>query len=992
LTINSNAAWSFGNMLTGGGLLAVDLGSSANSFDFAATSGTAFSGTVQLGRATYALADGSTNEAALGNATLRMTAGSIVNLGTNGALNNGLKIHGLDLVDGTLNVKMRDLDTVHVLTVDNLIVGNANTVTVNLDTATLSVPATLGGNLIDQANLNEGMQVVSAGSVDVSGKQLGLTLDGVATTGTTYTGVSDGHGNNDLELTYDYTGISSSSTNGQGPGLYVDYLLTELKTNSNAVLDMSGANNDGFGARITGTGDLTVMASGTTLALLSGSNDYSGRTLVDGGTLVVGADGALGNTSVLDINSAAGVDLNGRNQTIGSFSGSANSELNLNGGTLSISGSDINGNPLDSVSNGLLTGSGIVNVDGGSFAISGSNSISGQVNIADAALVTVDDVAGLGVSDIAISGSLVLDSANDGSFINRIGGDGALVKQGTSTVAINQANDAFAGSTEVGEGTLVVTDIAGVGTSDVTVENGGTFAYYGVSGTLQNHVSGSGVLVMANSDLTATDAVTVDVEQSILSSGTLQLDTANVFGRNIRVDAASQVDFLRDGVRLGNVENHGLLNFGDGSGGFKTATVGDLSGSGFIAMNVNVTAEQGDKLFAGVTTGTHGIVFNRLDAPGATTGKEKILLIETTDSSAGAFISGTLADGMYKYTVVDGASNRNLDGNANNWWLMGNGLSTDGKVIISVAGASSLGWFADTDSLLKRMGDLRLDYEQLGDRMNFAKHAEGDVWVRTYGQQINAGGSASGASFQDTLWGTDIGADKLWQLDANNMLYTGVYGGYGQSSLDFRGVSASAESNNYQGGFYATWLHDSGWYADLVGKASYLDNSFETFDLSGKNRGEYNNWAAGASLEFGRKFQFKDGWFAEPQVQLGYVHVFGADYTTRGTSDLAVSQGDADILQVRFGSLFGRTVRLANNGLLQPYVKVMGVEQVSSGGTVRADDGQWRPNYDGPRAQVGAGIIWQLDDRNQIHLDYEAEFGDKFDKPWGINAGYRHQF
>jgi outer membrane autotransporter protein len=470
------------------------------------------------------------------------------------------------------------------------------------------------------------------------------------------------------------------------------------------------------------------------------------------------------------------------------------------------------------------------------------------------------------------------------------------------------------------------------------------------------------------------------------------LDTTNSFGRNMRVDNASQVNFLRDGVQMGHVENHGLLNFGDGSGGYKTATIGDLSGAGFIAMNVNISAEQGDKLITGIASGTHGILLHRTDTGSRVTGKEKILLVDTTDSSAAAFVSGTLVDGMYQYSVVDGTNDRDSYGSAHDWWLMGNGLSTGGRVVINVAGVASLGWFAEQDSLLKRMGDLRLDYEQLGDRMNLAKHAEGDVWVRTYGQQLNAGGNVSGAPFRDTLWGTDLGADKLWRLDQRNLLYTGAFGGYGQSSLDFRGLTASAKSNSYQGGVYATWLHDTGWYADLVGKASYLDNSFDVWEGAGKTRGEYHNWAAGTSLELGRKFQFKDGWFAEPQVQAGYVHIFGSDYATEGGNNISVNQGDADILQVRLGSLFGKSIRLGNGGILQPYVKVMGVEQVSGGGTVKADDGQWRPNYDGLRAQVGAGLIWQIDEQNQLHLDYEAEFGDKYDKPWGLNFGYRHQF
>jgi outer membrane autotransporter protein len=51
-----------------------------------------------------------------------------------------------------------------------------------------------------------------------------------------------------------------------------------------------------------------------------------------------------------------------------------------------------------------------------------------------------------------------------------------------------------------------------------------------------------------------------------------------------------------------------------------------------------------------------------------------------------------------------------------------------------------------------------------------------------------------------------------------------------------------------------------------------------------------------------------------------------------------------------------------------------------------------RANLDGVRAELGAGIIWQLNQHNQLHLDYEASFGDKYDKPWGLTAGYRYQF
>ncbi len=40
---------------------------------------------------------------------------------------------------------------------------------------------------------------------------------------------------------------------------------------------------------------------------------------------------------------------------------------------------------------------------------------------------------------------------------------------------------------------------------------------------------------------------------------------------------------------------------------------------------------------------------------------------------------------------------------------------------------------------------------------------------------------------------------------------------------------------------------------------------------------------------------------------------------------------------------------------------------------------------------LGTDHAWNLD-ADRLHLAYEASFGDKYDKPWGVNFGYRHQF
>jgi outer membrane autotransporter protein len=218
--------------------------------------------------------------------------------------------------------------------------------------------------------------------------------------------------------------------------------------------------------------------------------------------------------------------------------------------------------------------------------------------------------------------------------------------------------------------------------------------------------------------------------------------------------------------------------------------------------------------------------------------------------------------------------------------------------------------------------------------------------------------------------------------------------GYGSSDRQLRNdFGSEGSTDSYHAGLYAIWLHESGLYADLIAKGQYADHELSAYDASHKRTtADYNNWAGGVTLDLGKQFKFKDGWYVEPSLSAGYAHFTGNDYTTHGANPFAVTITDSDVFQFRVSTAFGRIIQLANGGILQPYFKVGGVEQVSIGGKLRATNSEWRPTLDGARAEIGGGIIWQLNQHNQLHLDYEASFGDKFDKPWGLTAGYRYQF
>ena len=430
------------------------------------------------------------------------------------------------------------------------------------------------------------------------------------------------------------------------------------------------------------------------------------------------------------------------------------------------------------------------------------------------------------------------------------------------------------------------------------------------------------------------------------------------------------------------VLNGATIDFGAG-GGFAVLQAESLMGSGadFTNMEVNIGAGQGDRividnpLSAGAN---YTLLFNSISGnPNGT--EAPFVVVQVAGANQAVFTSAGLDQGAFHYDVAT---------SGNNIVLVTTGLSSAGQAVAGVPGTQNIMWLSGQDNVNKRMGDLRLGKQSLSDSWL------DNAWVRSYGEQSNVSTGVSGRSFRVQLWGVDIGVDKAWELDSGNRLYTGVFAGYAGANQDFRtSYGSNGESDAISGGAYLSWLEQSGWYADAVFKVARYDNSFDARDQNyNSTTGDFENWGIGGSVEIGKQFGFADGWFAEPSVQLSYVHFLNEDYTTGGFNGIRIDQNDADVLQFRAGARFGRNINLPNGGVFQPYIKVAGVEQISSGGDVYLGPVESRPNTDGVRAEIGLGIVWQIDEVNQLHLDYEASFGDKYDKPWGLNFGYRHQF
>jgi outer membrane autotransporter protein len=349
-------------------------------------------------------------------------------------------------------------------------------------------------------------------------------------------------------------------------------------------------------------------------------------------------------------------------------------------------------------------------------------------------------------------------------------------------------------------------------------------------------------------------------------------------------------------------------------------------------------------------------------------------------------------------------------------------------------------WFAQNDSLAKRLGDLRLShgphgaYGAHGAHKSHASHASHKshaaasqaaaapsaaahpfaLWTRAYAQRLNLSSEVAGRAYHQQLYGIDLGADRPWRLaDGAATLHTGLYLGYAASDADYKTrpteharARAEAELTSTHGGVYATYQRESGLYIDAILKIASIENTLRAPAAAALSvlEADYNNLNLGLTLEAGKKFPLRGDWQIEPQLQLAYLRILAKDYTAAtpgaGTADasaattLRIAAADMDALQFRLTQTISKTIRLAGGGVLQPYVRIGGAALTSHGGEIRNGNGyqRLRPNIDGTRAEFGAGTVWQLSAAHQLHFDYEASYAEAYSKPWGLTAGYRWQF
>jgi autotransporter-associated beta strand protein len=172
-----------------------------------------------------------------------------------------------------------------------------------------------------------------------------------ATTGSSFT-FSGGGGLGAAAGTHS---VAAGATLQIGNGGTTGSLVTGQAISVNGALAFNHSNAFAYAEVISGLGTVT-QAGGSTLTLGgTGSNTYTGATVVSSGTLVAGrVTSAFGNNSAVTVANGAGLRLNAFSNTVGSLAGAGTVEnANATGATLTIGGDNTSTNFSGALQDGV---------------------------------------------------------------------------------------------------------------------------------------------------------------------------------------------------------------------------------------------------------------------------------------------------------------------------------------------------------------------------------------------------------------------------------------------------------------------------------------------------------------------------------------------------------------------------------------------------------------------------------------------------------------
>jgi outer membrane autotransporter protein len=699
-----------------------------------------------------------------------------------------------------------------------------------------------------------------------------------------------------------------------------------------------------FAGAISGSG--RVAKTGAGILTLTGTNSYTGGTLIQGGTVSIASDASLGAVS-------GSVTLNGGTlATTANISTSRNVVLST--GTNAV---DVANGTVLSLSGTISGANGFTKSGDGTLVLTGTNTYAGVTTISAGILQLGDGgTSGSIVGDVVNNATLIFNRSDNYTFSGSITGTGSVLFQGGGTVDFSSP---YQGDVTIED--AVVTLEQGVSTTSVfTIDNGGTL---GGSGTIGGLIANSGatvspgyspgtLVVTSTVDFLAGSIYEVDATPSgqhdlIIATGTVTIDSA----ASVEVLAVSGFYRPQTTYAIITSETGVTGTFGSITSNYALLTP-TLS---YDANNVYLTLDYNGLTFADYAyTANQTSVANALialplgdslyDALGTLSVTEITPAMDQVSGEAYASVS----------TVIQQQSSylRNAVGSR-----LRQGLSSEG----------ALGLAADAAGpKTASMGD------------------EGvTLWAQGQGGWGRSFGNSNSAAISSSLAGFLAGADTLIGESSR----AGIVAGFSQSRFDVVSRRSSGDINNYEAGIYGGTRF--GAFA-LTGGAAYAlhEASMErSISVTGFSANPDADFKQEAVQVFGEAaYGFTAGSVAvEPYAGLAYLHLSGASARESGTpAALSVRLEEQDTFYTTLGmraaadvQIMGRTftpsVSLGWQHAFGDLTPVAGMRFVNSADAFQIKGAPVAKNT----ALAGLGLSHAFSERASVQVNYSSQISSE---------------
>lgn len=419
--------------------------------------------------------------------------------------------------------------------------------------------------------------------------------------------------------------------------------------------------------------------------------------------------------------------------------------------------------------------------------------------------------------------------------------------------------------------------------------------------------------------------------------------------------------------------------------------IGTLTGQGDFYISTQMADGWGDHItVSNKATGNFGIEFADSGKEPKSATRHTVVSVNSGDAAFRLLNKDETAEiGAYQYSLK-----KTQSGESTEWYLQGkrkgdkdtdNGNNGGTKPVLSYSAKNVMAMAAAPRQVLQAES-VSLQ-QRLGNYYSNPQHSYG-LWTR-YLHDNTRLNDKNDTAFKNKLDGMQIGVDKPLRLNDATVL-VGVFTGFSRSK-----VSTSDYGNgtveSWHGGLYATWLHDSGFYADTMLKGNRLDNSNNGRMKNGSAaRGDYHQNAFTATIESGFNYEILPALTVQPYGRLQYARIGSAAYQL--SNGMRADIHSADSFQGEAGTLITTSFEVSS-AVLKPYARLAVVHEFTKENDVTINRANTFSNdFSGSTGKYGLGLDAQITPQAAFYTEINYLNGNKSETPVSADLGFRVRF